>query len=39
MIIIKGYILHYYFQLHISAPSIGAIFRLTLFSKEGNVYN
>jgi hypothetical protein len=28
MVIIKRYILHYYFQLHVSAPSFGATFRL-----------
>ena len=28
MFIIKRCILHYYFQLHVSAPSCGAIFRL-----------
>jgi len=28
MVIIKIYILHHYFQLHVSAPSFGAVFML-----------
>jgi len=38
MVIIKRCILHYYFQLHVSAPSFGAIFRLNYFSVKKAMY-